>query len=120
MLSDPAQAKPKWTLVIHGGAGIIEKDKVTPEQEAGVKAGLDAALDAGRRSSTSRRERARRGAGGGPGAGGRSAFQRRPRRGVHLGRANELDAAIMDGARGRPARLRARPRHATRSPLRGR
>lgn len=42
-----AQEKPKWTLVIHGGAGIIEKDKITPEQEAGVKAGLDAALNAG-------------------------------------------------------------------------
>jgi beta-aspartyl-peptidase (threonine type) len=42
-----AQEKPKWTLVIHGGAGIIEKDKVKPEQEAGVRAGLDAALDAG-------------------------------------------------------------------------
>ncbi|MBC9034823.1 isoaspartyl peptidase/L-asparaginase [Sphingomonas sp. JC676] len=42
-----AQDKPKWTLVIHGGAGIIEKDKIKPEQEAGVKAGLNAALDAG-------------------------------------------------------------------------
>ncbi|WP_404340046.1 isoaspartyl peptidase/L-asparaginase family protein [Sphingomonas sp. MMS12-HWE2-04] len=42
-----AQQKPEWTLVIHGGAGIIEKGKVTPEQEAGVQAGLNAALDAG-------------------------------------------------------------------------
>jgi len=39
--------KPKWTLVLHGGAGIIERDRVTPEQEAGVRAGLQAALDAG-------------------------------------------------------------------------
>jgi L-asparaginase / beta-aspartyl-peptidase len=39
--------KTQWTLVIHGGAGIIEKSRVTPEQEAGVRAGLDAALDAG-------------------------------------------------------------------------
>ena len=46
-LSANAQARPKWTLVIHGGAGIIQKDKVTPEQEAGVRAGLNAALDAG-------------------------------------------------------------------------
>jgi beta-aspartyl-peptidase (threonine type) len=45
--SNGAQTKPKWTLVIHGGAGIIQKDKVTPEQEAGVRAGLNAALDAG-------------------------------------------------------------------------
>ncbi|MCD2324497.1 isoaspartyl peptidase/L-asparaginase [Sphingomonas sp. IC-56] len=41
------EAKPAWTLVIHGGAGIIEKSRVTPEQEAGVRAGLNAALDAG-------------------------------------------------------------------------
>lgn len=50
-LSAQAQAqspqKPEWTLVIHGGAGIIEKGRVTPEQEAGVQAGLNAALDAG-------------------------------------------------------------------------
>jgi beta-aspartyl-peptidase (threonine type) len=44
-----APAKPKWTLVIHGGAGIIARDKVTPEQEAGVRAGLQMALDAGTR-----------------------------------------------------------------------
>jgi len=42
-----AQEKPRWTLVIHGGAGIIEKDKIKPEQEAGVRAGLEAALAAG-------------------------------------------------------------------------
>jgi beta-aspartyl-peptidase (threonine type) len=50
LMSAPAHAqvaKPKWTLVIHGGAGIIERDRVTPEQEAGVRAGLQAALDAG-------------------------------------------------------------------------
>ena len=46
-LSANAQDKPRWTLVIHGGAGIIEKGKVTPEQEAGVRAGLEAALAAG-------------------------------------------------------------------------
>jgi beta-aspartyl-peptidase (threonine type) len=45
----PGPAKPRWTLVIHGGAGIIERDRVTPEQEAGVRAGLQAALDAGTR-----------------------------------------------------------------------
>jgi beta-aspartyl-peptidase (threonine type) len=46
-LSAHAQDKPRWTLVIHGGAGIIEKDKIKPEQEAGVRAGLEAALAAG-------------------------------------------------------------------------
>jgi beta-aspartyl-peptidase (threonine type) len=33
--------------VIHGGAGIIERARVSPEQEAGLRAGLEAALDAG-------------------------------------------------------------------------
>ncbi|RYD50513.1 MAG: isoaspartyl peptidase/L-asparaginase [Sphingomonadales bacterium] len=42
-----AQDTPRWTLVIHGGAGIIEKSRVTPEQEAGVRAGLEAALAVG-------------------------------------------------------------------------
>jgi beta-aspartyl-peptidase (threonine type) len=42
-----AEDQPGWTLVIHGGAGIIERSRVTPEQEAGARAGLDAALDAG-------------------------------------------------------------------------
>ncbi|RYD95066.1 MAG: isoaspartyl peptidase/L-asparaginase, partial [Sphingomonadales bacterium] len=42
-----AQEKPRWTLVIHGGAGTIQKDKITPEQEASVRAGLEAALAAG-------------------------------------------------------------------------
>lgn len=46
-LAAHAQDKPKWSLVIHGGAGIIERSKVTPEQEAAVAAGLNAALDAG-------------------------------------------------------------------------
>lgn len=46
-LSAHAQQHPKWTLVIHGGAGIIKRDKVKPEQEVAIKAGLDAALDAG-------------------------------------------------------------------------
>lgn len=44
-----APAKPKWSLVIHGGAGIIARDKITPDQEKGVGAGLQAALDAGTR-----------------------------------------------------------------------
>lgn len=46
-LTAHAQQRPKWTLVIHGGAGIIQRDKVTPEQEKSIRAGLDAALDAG-------------------------------------------------------------------------
>lgn len=46
-LTAHAQQRPQWTLVIHGGAGIISREKVTPEQEKSIRAGLDAALDAG-------------------------------------------------------------------------
>jgi L-asparaginase / beta-aspartyl-peptidase len=41
------QQRPEWTLVIHGGAGVIERDRITPEQESAARAGLNAALDAG-------------------------------------------------------------------------
>lgn len=37
----------RWTLMIHGGAGILRPDTLTPEQSAGARAGLGAALDAG-------------------------------------------------------------------------
>jgi beta-aspartyl-peptidase (threonine type) len=37
----------RWGLVIHGGAGVLEKDKMTPEKDAAIRAALKAALDAG-------------------------------------------------------------------------
>jgi len=36
-----------WTLVIHGGAGKLDSEMVSPEQDAGARAGLSSALDAG-------------------------------------------------------------------------
>jgi len=36
-----------WTLVVHGGSGIIMRDRLTAEQDAAARAGLGAALDAG-------------------------------------------------------------------------
>ncbi len=36
-----------WTLVIHGGAGKLDSEMVSPEQDAGARAGLSRALDAG-------------------------------------------------------------------------
>jgi beta-aspartyl-peptidase (threonine type) len=36
-----------WKLVIHGGAGVIEKARITPEKEAAVRSALDRALHAG-------------------------------------------------------------------------
>ena len=37
----------RWTLMIHGGAGILRPDTLTPEQSAGARAALSRALDAG-------------------------------------------------------------------------
>ena len=36
-----------WTLLVHGGAGMMTRERLTPEQDAGSRAGLNAALDAG-------------------------------------------------------------------------
>lgn len=41
-----ARAEP-WALVIHGGAGIVTRDRMTPEKEARYRAGLAQALEAG-------------------------------------------------------------------------
>lgn len=38
---------PRWSLGIHGGAGILERDAMTPAKEAAYRAGLDEALRAG-------------------------------------------------------------------------
>ena len=36
----------KWGLVLHGGAGVITRDKLTPEREAAIRADLERALRA--------------------------------------------------------------------------
>lgn len=36
-----------WKLVIHGGAGVIQRERMTPELDRQLRAGLDAALEAG-------------------------------------------------------------------------
>ncbi|WP_025295453.1 isoaspartyl peptidase/L-asparaginase family protein [Sphingomonas sanxanigenens] len=38
---------PRWTLVIHGGAGSMRRDRLTAAEDQGARAGLAAALDAG-------------------------------------------------------------------------
>ena len=43
---DSAEA-PSWSFAIHGGAGVIERENLTAEQEAAYRASLDAALTAG-------------------------------------------------------------------------
>ena len=38
-------AAPQWSLAIHGGAGVIERSSLTPEQDAAYRAALQGALD---------------------------------------------------------------------------
>jgi beta-aspartyl-peptidase (threonine type) len=40
-------ADQNWTLVIHGGAGVLERQRMTPDLDARHRAGLEAALEAG-------------------------------------------------------------------------
>ena len=37
----------KWSLAIHGGAGVVERYSLTPEKDAAYRQALQAALDAG-------------------------------------------------------------------------
>jgi beta-aspartyl-peptidase (threonine type) len=41
--------KPEWTLLIHGGAGVMRRAEMTPEADARYRAGLSEALEAGSR-----------------------------------------------------------------------
>lgn len=43
----PAEARPAYALAIHGGAGTIRKQDLTPEQDSAYRAALNAALDLG-------------------------------------------------------------------------
>jgi len=42
-----AQDTPGWSIAIHGGAGTIARENMTPEQDAAYRAALQRALDAG-------------------------------------------------------------------------
>ncbi|HEX8570978.1 MAG TPA: isoaspartyl peptidase/L-asparaginase [Caulobacteraceae bacterium] len=43
----PAAPQARWSLVIHGGAGIIERSQMNAETEAAYRAAMNAALDRG-------------------------------------------------------------------------
>ena len=45
-MATPASAND-WKLVIHGGAGVIERSKITSEKDAEIRAALDRSLAAG-------------------------------------------------------------------------
>lgn len=49
LLASPAVAheEPRWSFAIHGGAGVIERDSLTAEQDAAYRAALHRALEAG-------------------------------------------------------------------------
>lgn len=50
LLALPARAEPahhRWGIVIHGGAGVIERAKLTPEMEAAYRKAMAAALERG-------------------------------------------------------------------------
>ncbi len=50
-LSSTAAAQPddgtSWSIAIHGGAGTIERDRITPEKDAEIRAALNKALAEG-------------------------------------------------------------------------
>lgn len=46
-MPDTVDDKPNWHLVIHGGAGVIERGRITPEEESAIRDALNRALDAG-------------------------------------------------------------------------
>lgn len=47
LLMSTATQAAEWTLVIHGGAGVIERSRIKPEQDKAIRAALGQALDAG-------------------------------------------------------------------------
>lgn len=93
-----ADAQAKWSLAVHGGAGVLERGELTPEKDKAYRAGLDAALEAGAKvlkaggSSLDAVEAAVRVLEDNPlfNAGKGAVFTAEGR--------NELDASIMDGA----------------------
>ena len=47
LAQDTPPTEPKWSLAIHGGAGTLNRDAMTPERRAEYEAALQVALDAG-------------------------------------------------------------------------
>ncbi|EAU69460.1 L-asparaginase [Stigmatella aurantiaca DW4/3-1] len=46
-LASASQARPKWGIVIHGGAGVMSRENLSAEKEARIRASLTEALQAG-------------------------------------------------------------------------
>jgi len=94
----PFPSNARWSLAIHGGAGVIARGDLTPEQDAAYRAGLEQALAAGSKvlreggSSLDAVEAAVRVLEDNPlfNAGRGAVFDAEGK--------NQLDASIMDGA----------------------
>lgn len=96
LFASPALAQD-WSIAIHGGAGTLDRDKMTPEMEVEYRAALQRALDAGEtilRNGGSAIEAVRAAI---------VMLENEPRFNAGRGAVftwegeNELDAAIMDG-----------------------
>lgn len=46
-MSSSAMAAPKWAIVVHGGAGVIERNQLTPEQEKAYRAAMSRVTEVG-------------------------------------------------------------------------
>ncbi|MEO1489190.1 MAG: isoaspartyl peptidase/L-asparaginase [Pseudomonadota bacterium] len=46
--SESSAEEKRWSIAIHGGAGTLERSKMTPERQAAYEAALQEALDAGK------------------------------------------------------------------------
>lgn len=47
LAATPALARPEWALVIHGGAGVIERNQMSPQAEAAYRAAMERAAATG-------------------------------------------------------------------------
>ncbi|MDO8412000.1 MAG: isoaspartyl peptidase/L-asparaginase [Phenylobacterium sp.] len=47
LMAGNAMAQPKWAIVVHGGAGVIARAHLTPEQEAAYRAAMTRVIQAG-------------------------------------------------------------------------
>ncbi|MDX9997254.1 MAG: isoaspartyl peptidase/L-asparaginase [Phenylobacterium sp.] len=49
LMANAAEAAPKWALAIHGGAGVIDRNALSPEQEKAYREAMARAAEAGAR-----------------------------------------------------------------------
>ncbi len=47
MTVSESQAAPRWAIVVHGGAGVIERAQLTPEQEQAYRSAMTRVTEAG-------------------------------------------------------------------------